>query len=168
MKRQTLLFTLLLFSCTSFSQQSFVLKLPDAEKINKRYNENESITDVVYFYLNKNYNSNSAKYAIQTDADFDNIECGYTKKFKYGILFITNNCGEASPLIQKITFPKTNRSTLQKWVELIYKASLPSDSKPTNNWKNQNEYTPNEGEVGCYYKIIETSTKSIVEIWCGC
>jgi len=168
MKFQTLLFTLLLFSCTSFSQQTFILKLPDAEKLNKRYNEKETSTDIVYLYLNENYKSNSVKYAIQTDADFDNIECGFTKKFKHGILFTTNNCGEASPLIQKITFPKTNRSTLQKWVELIYKASIPLDSKSTNKWKNNNEYIPKDEEAGCYYKIIDTSKLSIVEIWCGC
>jgi len=168
MKYHILLFTLLLLSFHSFSQQKFVLKLPDAEKLNKHYNENNNTTDIAYLYLNRNYNSNSVKYAIKTDADFDNIECGFTKKFQSGILFTTYNCGEAAPLIQKITFPKTNISTLQKWIELIDKASLTLDSKSTNRWKNQNEYNPNEEEAGCYYKIIETTTKSIVEIWCGC
>ena len=168
MKFHILLITSLLFSINSFSQQQFVLKLPDVEKLNKRYNDDEGITDIIYLYLNKNYNSNSVKYAIQTDADFDNIECGFSRKFQSRILFTTYNCGEATPLIQKITFPKTTIGSLQKWIELIHKASLPLDSKPTNNWKNQKEYNPEGGEAGCYYKIIETTTKSIVEVWCGC
>jgi len=131
--------------------------------------KNEVDTDIIFLYLESNYASNSKKYNIEKDPDFNNQECGFTKKFKSNIIFTTNKCGEASPILQKIIFPKTTTKMLKNWIQQIYKIGLSEGIESDNKWyKNTIEFGPKDKEAGCYYKIKQTTTNSIVEVWCGC
>ncbi len=161
-------FTLLLlfsFSFSIFSQQQFNLKHPNVKKLRTNVEKNGTKNmKLIELYLNNNYKATSDKLDIKLDPDFDNMECGYTKKYQFGIVFTTNSCGEASPLTESITFPKTSLEKLKKWIENIYKADL---NDIPNTWKD-NKYIPKDDGVGCYYTIKQQPNKSIIEIWCGC
>ncbi len=158
-----------LISINSFCQKKFDLVSPNVKMLTSFVEKNEVDTDIILLYLERNYASNSKKYNIEKDADFNNQECGFTKKFKCNIIFTTNKCGEASPIIQKITFPKTATKVLKNWIDNIYKVGLTEEMKPFNIWyENNTEFGPKAKEAGCYYKIKQTPTNSIVEVWCGC
>jgi hypothetical protein len=155
-----------LFSFTAFSQQSFKLKQPNVKNLRLAVEKNEAVsTKLLQLYLDNNYKTTSKKLNIKLDPDFDNKECGYTKKYEFGIVFTTFSCGEASPVIKSIKFPKTNLSELKKWVENIYKVDL---TDVPNKWKDKYKYIPKDDGVGCYYTIKQTKTNSTIEIWCGC
>ena len=169
MKTIAIFLFIIMTPTSSFGQKKFKLVSPNIKSLNKIVNQQSNDTDVILLYLENNYKLNSKKYNIKKDSVFNNRVCGYSKKFKHNIIFTTNNCGEATPLIQSITFPKTKTNLLKKWVENIYKASLPINSKPESEWyKGKNEYGPIGGEAGCYYKIQQQPNKSIVEVLCGC
>jgi len=153
----------------SFCQKKFVLAPPNVKALTSFTEKDKIDIDIILLYLENNYATNSKKYNIEKDADFNNQECGFTKKFKYNIIFTTSKCGEASPILQKINFPKTTTKTLKNWVHQIYKFGLPEGVAPNNKWyENGLEFGPKNKEAGCYYKIKQTSSNSIVEVWCGC
>lgn len=169
MKFKTIFFVFSLFSICVVGQDKFELKAPNLKHLKEINAKNEMGIDVIHLYFENNYSNGSKKYAIQKDPDFDNTECGFTQKYQFGIEFVTNNCGEASPLTQTITLPKMNLKSLKKWVEQIYTASLIEDMEPVNKWhKSKNEFTPGDEEAGCYYTIKQTTTNSVIEVWCGC
>ncbi|NVK53714.1 MAG: hypothetical protein HWD85_12330 [Flavobacteriaceae bacterium] len=124
--------------------------------------------NVVALYLDNAYKAITDKTNIKLDSLFNNKICGYSKKYNFGILYKYSNCGEAAPIIQEITFPKTKTSILKKWIKLMYKSNLPADAIIETEWHNENEYGPKGGEAGCYYKIKQTKNNSKIEIWCGC
>jgi hypothetical protein len=165
MKKVFFLIFSLVFSISCFSQQVFQLKQPDVAKlkaiVEKDPMQNEHL---LLLYFENNYKATSGKIDVRLDPDFNNKECGYSKKYEFGIVFTTNNCGEASPLKQTITFPRTDINQLKKWVENIYKADL---TDVPNKWKG-NEYIPKDEEAGCYYTIKQEKEKSTIEIFCGC
>jgi len=145
------------------------LTSPNIKTLRSLIAKNDVGSDIILLYLEHNYGKNSPKYNIKKDSEFNNQECGFTKKFKHHIIFTTNNCGEASPIIQKITFPKTTTKALKNWIEQIYTIELPKDVLPNNEWyENGFEFGPKDKEVGCYYKIKQSSYNSIVTVWCGC
>lgn len=165
MKSKIILYIFLLISFTAISQKKYKLIQPNINRLKAITEKDEALNNqIIQLYLNHNYKAISNKIDIKLDPDFDNIECGYTIKYNFGIIFTTSNCGEAAPLLQRIQFPKTNLDQLKKWVEKIYKADL-TDVK--NIWK-KNEYLPKDDGVGCYYKIKQYKSKSVVEIFCGC
>jgi len=150
-------------------QKKFILTPPNVKALTSIVEKNEVDTDIIFLYLESNYASNSKKYNIEKDPDFNNQECGFTKKFKSNIIFTTNKCGEASPILQKIIFPKTTTKMLKNWIQQIYKIGLSEGIESDNKWyKNTIEFGPKDKEAGCYYKIKQTTTNSIVEVWCGC
>lgn len=160
---------LLLISINSFCQKKFILSDPKVKTLTSFQEKNEVGIDVILLYLESNYASNSKKYNIKKDPEFNNQECGFTKKFKYNIIYTTYKCGEASPIIQKIAFPKTTVKGLKNWIEKIYKIGLPEGVESNNKWYENNiEFGPKDKEAGCYYKIKQTNTNSIIEVWCGC
>ena len=164
----SILFSLLI-SINSFCQKKFDLVSPDIKTITSSTEKNEISSDAAFQYLERNYGSSSKKYNIEKDPNFNNQECGFSKKFKYNIIYTTNKCGEASPITQKIVFPKTITKKLKKWIEYIYEIELSKGTASNNQWyKNNIEFGPKNKEAGCYYKINQTTTNSIVEIWCGC
>ena len=112
----------------------------------------------MYFSIHSQYNGPE----LRTEKQFSQPRVKTTFKGPESLKFFVPKIWNIVPAEYKSV------SSLQKWIERIHKASLPLDSESTNSWYDQNEYNPKEGEAGCLYKIIETTTKSIVEIWCGC
>ena len=153
-------------SLVATAQESFILKTPNIQKLKQGFKKSEYQMNVILSYLEKNYTSVSKKLDILKDDEMGGVECGFTKKFEFGIEYTYHNCGEAAPVKEKIVFPKTKLATLKKWIEQIDK------SNPTEIesiwYKGKNEYGPKNEEAGCYYKIKQTKTQSIIEITCGC
>ena len=150
------------------AQSDFELKKFDSQDFKQRFEKSNYDMNVVLTYLKENYKVTSEKLDIKLDPDFDNKECGFTKKFEQGISYTYYNCGEAKPIIETITLPKVELTRLQKWIENIEKAN-PSAADTNNVWyKDENEFGPKDEGVGCYYKILPSEKNSIVEIWCGC
>ncbi|MBL4605732.1 MAG: hypothetical protein JKY02_08780 [Flavobacteriaceae bacterium] len=164
------LFRLLLFfifcSSIAFAQNTFVLKNPDTLKLKQEFLKSDYGMNIVLTYLERNYKETSAKTAIKTDPEFNNQECGFTKKFEFNIEYTLYECGEAAPKTEKITFQKTSLVNLKKWIELMHASEV---DEILNVWYiNGTEYGPKDKEAGCYYKIEQTKTESIISIWCGC
>jgi len=166
MKNYHLLIVLLFLSFSLSAQKIFVLKTPNSEKLKQEFVKSNYQMNTILTHLEKNYTVTSGKLDIKLDPDFDNAECGFTKKFKSGIVYTIFSCGEAAPQKEKIFFPKTKTSELKKWIEAIHR----SEAEDNNNkwYKGKNEYAPKDEGPGCYYKIIQTKTQSIIDIFCGC
>ena len=95
----------------------------------------------------------------------EKTECGFTQKFQFDIQYSIEQCNEVTFLTEKVIFPKTELSSIKKWVEQIYKAGL---TDIENTWyENENKYGPKDREAGCYYTIKQTETHSIIKVWCG-
>lgn len=166
MKVRYLLVFLLLSSISFFAQESFVLKTPNAKKLKQAFEKSDYQLNIVLSYLEANYKATSGKFDIKKDEEMGGVECGFTKKFESGIVYAYRNCGEAAPIKEKIIFPKTELAKLKKWIEQIDKAN-PSNMESV--WyKGKNEYGPKDEEAGCYYKIKQMKSQSIIEIFCGC
>lgn len=165
MKNNILVFIFLICSSLLSAQEKFVLKDPDTLRLKKEHENSNYGINTVLTHLERNYKSISGKLDIKLDPEFNNQECGFTKKFESGITYTLYNCGEAMPYKEYLTFPKVASKTLKKWIELMY-ASWGQDIK--NKWyKGKNEYGPEDEEAGCYYKLKQTKTQSKVDIWCG-
>ncbi|MEQ6124229.1 hypothetical protein AAON49_08525 [Pseudotenacibaculum sp. MALMAid0570] len=163
-KYLSILFVFCSFAITA--QESFVLKTPNSKKLKKEFEKSEYQMNIILSYLEKNYKSTTGKLDIKKDDEMGGVECGFTKKFEYGIKYTYHNCGEAAPVKEKLIFPKTQLAVLKKWIEQIDKSN-PSDIE--NTWyKGKNEYGPKNEEAGCYYKIKQTKAQSVIEISCGC
>jgi hypothetical protein len=160
--------SILLFTVQISAQDKFELKPADAQKLKQQFEDNNYQENIILSYLKENYKVTSKKLDIKLDPDFDNKECGFTLKFEHGIVYTYHNCGEAKPVEEKILFPKVDKVTLQKWIETIEKAN-PAAADTNNVWyENETEFGPKDEGVGCYYKILPSKDKSIVEVWCGC
>lgn len=166
MKNSILLIILLFFSFQISAQKSFQLKEVDSKKLLQEFEKNNYQTNVILAYFENNYKATSGKLDILKDKEMGNVECGFTKKFEHGIVYTYYNCGEAAPVKEKIILPKTNLTQLKKWIEGIHKAD-PSEIE--NIWyKDEKEFGPKDEGVGCYYKIKQAKTNSIIDVWCGC
>ena len=162
-------YLLLLFLCNTtlfFAQESFVLKTPNSEKLKQKFEKSNYQMNIIVSYLEANYKAVSGKVDVKNDEEMGGVECGFTMKFEFGITYTYHNCGEAAPMKEYIVFPKTELAKLKKWIEQIDKAN-PSNMESV--WyPSKNEYGPKDEEAGCYYKIKQTKTQSIVDIFCGC
>lgn len=165
MKKHHLLFVIIVsIITTSCAQEKFTLKSPDVAALKKELIDSNYQVNTVLRYFEKNYKATSEKIDIKLDPDFDNAECGFTKKFEYGIVYTYYNCGEATPVKEEITLPKTPYSVLKKWVELTYKAN---GTEIENTWYSSTEYGPHDKEAGCYYTIKQGEKNTIISTWCG-
>lgn len=165
MRIQILLWILCLCSIGAVAQKQFELKQPDTLTLKKKLLENDYDFNIILAYLENNYPSNSKKTDIKTDPDFDNKECGFTKKFASNIQYTYYNCGEATPVKELIVFPKMPLSAIKRWVELIY--SCHAMDIPNRWYPKKNEYGPSDKEAGCYYTISQKKNKTVVNTWCG-
>lgn len=158
----------ILFLCFTYFgfSQDFTLKKPDLKILSEELSKSEYSINVILSYLERNYKATTEKIDILKDAEMGNVECGFTKKFEPGIVYTYNNCGEAAPVKELISFPKIKSDQLQKWIEEIHSIN---PSKIINTWyKGENEYGPKDEGVGCYYKIKQSKNNSVVDIFCGC
>jgi len=156
-----------IFSSSIISgQDNFVLKSPDTLQLKKEFIESDFGANSMFTYFAKNYKATSKKKDIKLDPDFNNKECGFTISYEFGIEYTFYECGEAAPVTEHIILPKTSLPELKKWIQAIHTSQ---SEENTNIWYGDtNEYGPKDKQVGCYYKIKQTDTKSIITTWCGC
>lgn len=152
------------FALQSCTKESFTLKTPDVGKIKETIDEVNYLRGGILIYLENNYSNNSKKINVKKESD-EKTECGFTQKFQFDIQYSIEQCNEVTFLTEKVIFPKTELSSIKKWVEQIYKAGL---TDIENTWyENENKYGPKDREAGCYYTIKQTETHSIIKVWCG-
>ena len=158
---------LVLFCSLQISAQSkFQLHMPDSKKLLKQFEESQYKLNIVDTFLQKHYTDISGKTNILKDPDFNNIECGFTRKFKEGISYSYKSCGEATGVYETLIFPKTQTALVKKFVEALAK-SLPNAED--NQWiKGKAIFSPKGGEAGCYYYLEQKKTTTVVRIECGC
>lgn len=148
-------------------QQPYALKIPDSKKYLEAFTKSDYRLNVLDSFLVANYKDLSGKINIETDPDFDNAECGFTRNLAYGIIYKYRQCGEAKGVYEWLTLPKTDIATVKKFIEAL--AITTPVYEPYVWYKGKtNEYGPKSKEVGCYYFIEETATQTKIRIECGC
>lgn len=164
MKKKFSLVLFLMMGVSITAQKLFHPKNPDVDKLKKiLLNSNYTVNNNL-IYFDSNYIAITEKINIKLDPDFDNTECGFTKKYKPGIIYIYENCGEAKPLQETIIFPKTTNKILAPWIELLYQSNA---TEIKNIWYDNNKYGPHDKEAGCYYTIKQGKDTTSIDIWCG-
>ena len=138
---------------------NFILPRVDTALINNLYFQQERKLDKGYLYLTSNFNKIGEKDSIFYHPDCDTCECGYLQKFQYGILY-KERCLESG--IQIIyEFPTLKSNDIRQWVEALF-------FTVNHIWEDQNNYVEKEGGAGCYYQIIQSDSKTVVDVYCGC
>ena len=88
------------------------------------------------------------------------------QEFENAIYYSIKQCREAGGTLIRLVLPKTNRQSLVKWIEGIFKSS-PMDIK--HGWNSdKTKFGPTDNGAGCYFEIKETKNNTIVENYCGC
>ncbi len=163
-----ILFLLLILSLSIPAQEISVLKEVDSKRLKADFVKSNYQMNIILTHLKNNYKVTADKYDIIQDEEMGNTECGFTVDFEKNIKYTFNNCGEASPVRERIVFPPAKIVNLRKWVEQIY-AAYPMDIK--NIWYPDKygvrKYGPEKKEAGCYYTISQSKVDSIIEVWCG-
>ena len=155
-----------IISFNTFSQQ-LVLKSPDAKKIQAQLEKNPANSEIYYYILN-NFTPTSKQIEKKMYEWETSQLCSFKQLFENNIKYTEDQCGEASGLRIKVTFPKMDRKILMNWIEQISKVNSMSNASD-NIWKqNNSNFEPKEAEVGCYYSITETTKNTIVNLLCGC
>lgn len=166
MKTRMLFLFICLVGYQGIGQELFTLKKADVSKLTKLVKDSDNKLNEIPLYLDTYYASKSPKTNIKLDAEFNNMECGYTKKYASGIIYSIEQCGEASSQNQKIVFPKTSSAQMINWIEDIYKIN---PTEVDNIWYSKGlQYGPLDEGAGCYYSIQQTSKNTIVRVTCGC
>lgn len=85
----------------------------------------------------------------------------WSQKFEGGISITYKRAD--SGLNYRITFPNYDKKEILKFMKWFY------DSKD-NKWnKDSTEYSPTEGDAGCYYQIKKDSLDQyVIDYYCGC
>ena len=65
--------------------------------IHQRFEKSNGQMNIILSYFEKNYKAVSEKLNVLIDEEMGGVECGYTKKFEFGIEYTYHNCGEAQP-----------------------------------------------------------------------
>ena len=146
--------------------QDFQLKEPNVAELKAELNKNNNADDVVYVYLQRNYNQSSKKRNVKKYEYPDYSICAFEQSFENGITYSVEQCREAGGISTTLILPKSKKSNVIKWVEQIFKSS-PMDIE--HGWnKEKTKYGPTDNGVGCYYKIKETENNTKIDMYCGC
>ena len=161
-------FTVIIFSLLVINLtfgQDFKLAEPNISKLKEQIKDgtNESI----YYYPTNNYSPTSQKEDLEYyDWDSTGI-CSFNQVFDKKIKYSIWQCKEAGGISVTIEFPKTERTELMKWIEMIY--DVDTFDLERNVWKENNtKFEPKEVNPGCYYKIEEKENSTLVDLYCGC
>jgi hypothetical protein len=166
MKNYLFLVVFVLFGFSVDAQKSFKPKPVNAKSIKSVQIESDSLVTSIYAYLIENYKPVSEKTDLSNHSEVTSEVCAFTLQFEHGISYTFKRCSEEGPLEEAIVFPKTDLSSLKKWIEDIHHIDSPTDS---NVWlKERNIFQPADDGAGCYYRIISTEENHKVEVWCGC
>tara|TARA_R110000751_G_scaffold94893_1_gene185294 strand:+ start:15522 stop:16016 length:495 start_codon:yes stop_codon:yes gene_type:complete len=154
------LFPIIIFS------QNFKIAKPNATELNAEMKRTNFAEDVIYMYLNRNYDSIAKKREVIYYNYPDYSICSFNQNFENGINYSIEQCKEAGGISISLVLPKTDRESLNQWIELIFKSS-PMDIEHSWN-SDKSKFEPTDKGVGCYYEIKETESNTIVENYCGC
>jgi hypothetical protein len=143
-----------------------MLTEPDMKKLKHQVSQNEN-TEVILNYLSNNYKKISEKFDIEYN---ESRLCAFKQDFENQIKYAVSECKEAGGSLIKLELPKSERTTLMKWVEKIYEVDkVETEEDEENVWKeNNSKFEPKTAVPGCYYKIEESKNKTIIHLYCGC
>lgn len=148
------------------SAQEFKIAEPNVEELKAEMKRTKYAEDVIYLYLNRNFDSIAKKREVIYYNYPDFSICSFNQDFENGINYSIEQCREAGGISVSLTLPKTEKKSLVEWVERIFKSS-PIDIE--HGWnKDKSKFEPTDKGVGCYFEIKETERNTIVENYCGC
>jgi|SRR5690606_9111755 len=156
---------ILIFPILTFGQ-SFKLPEPNVKELKDKMVKSDYTKEVVYLYLIQNFDTISKKREIINYDYPDYSICSFNQNFENDINYSLEKCKEAGGLSVLLMLPKTDRQSLIKWIELIYK-SAPMDIEHTWN-SSKTKFGPTDEGVGCYFEIKETERNTLIENYCGC
>ncbi len=133
---------------------------PDTAKLNKLFIKKNYTQSVGYLYLKTYYKAISGKDSIQYHELNAKAVCAFKQRFEKDIQYIVWACKEAGGISETIVFPKMELKVAKAFVHKLFYEAL------NNTWTSEYTYEPDG--AGCYYKIIQTDTQTIIEIYCGC
>ena len=154
------MFPILIFS------QDFKIAKPNVDELKLEMKRTRYTKDVVYLYLNRNYDSIAKKREVIHYDYPDYSICSFNQDFENGINYSVEQCKEAGGISISIVLPKTDRQSLIQWIELIFQSS-PMDIEHSWN-SDKSKFRPTDDGVGCYYEIKETDANTLVKNYCGC
>ena len=160
------LFTILLVLPFFGFCQDFQLKQVNTEAFKKELANKDYSQEAIHLYLMNNYEVLSDKLQVRKYTYPDFSICAFKQEFEHQITYSEEQCREAGGISIQLMLPKTDRISLRKWIEFMYKAEGMDSG---NVWNaDHSKYAPAEALPGCYYEIIETESNTILEVYCGC
>lgn len=164
MKRFTFfVYSIILFTCSQLSAQSFIPASPDTSQIKQIWRNMEYAETIGYTYLSKYYKSETKKVILEmTDPDWiEEKPCSFWQKFEYDIYYEVNRCHYAG-MNEKIIFPKMETEEAQKLINELFHEKF-------NAWESEYIYAPIGGGAGCYFQIFQDAFQTTTISWgCGC
>ncbi len=156
---------LLLLPILIFSQ-NFKIAEPNVAELKAEMQRTKYAEDVIYLYLNQNFDSIAKKREVIYYNYPEYSICSFNQGFENGINYSIEQCKEAGGISVSLTLPKTDRQSLIKWIEGIFKSS-PMDIE--HGWNSdKSKFGPTDDGAGCYFEIKETDKNTMVENYCGC
>ncbi|MAN58345.1 MAG: hypothetical protein CMC08_00740 [Flavobacteriaceae bacterium] len=146
--------------------QNFKIEKPNVDELKAEMKRTNFADDVIYVFMNRNYDSIAKKREIINYDYPDYSICSFNQDFENGINYSIEQCKEAGGISISLVLPKTDRKSLTEWIELIFQSS-PMDIEHSWN-SDKSKFEPTDKGVGCYYEIKETESNTIVENYCGC
>ncbi|WP_053990045.1 hypothetical protein [Mangrovimonas sp. TPBH4] len=146
--------------------QDFIIAQPNIDELKAEMKRTNYADDVIYLFLNLNYDSISKKREITYYDYLDYSICSFNQDFENGINYSIEQCKEAGGATISLVLPKTKRESLVKWIEGIFKSS-PMDIQ--HGWNlDKSKFGPTDNGAGCYFEINETNENTLVKNYCGC
>ncbi len=156
----------LLFFTHLITGQNFQLSEPDISKLKEQVSSSAN-KEVIYHYLTNNYAPTSEKYDMEYYEWDTSALCAFKENFQNGIIYSVRQCEEAGGIRAALELPKTERAGLMNWIEAIYEVNKMDMDQ--NVWKeNNSKFEPRESDPGCYFKIKEKESSTLVDLHCGC
>ena len=163
--KNTLITLLFIIPFFTFSQD-FKIVEPNIDELKAEVKGTNYSDDVIYLFLTQNYDSIGKKREIIYYDYPDYSICSFNQDFEKGINYSIEQCKEGGGASISLVLPKTNRHSLVKWIEAIFKSS-PMDIP--HGWnKDKSKFGPTDNGAGCYFEIKETNENTIVKNYCGC
>ncbi|MCV9387296.1 hypothetical protein [Reichenbachiella ulvae] len=165
MKRYYFSLILLLIAFTGFSQE-FQMPQIKTDQIQDEYEKAGYSDDLIYLYLTNTLDSVERKKEVIFYDYPDYSICSFNQDFEYGINYSFEQCREAGGASIVMILPKTDRQSLVRFVEELYKIDR---TEIENEWNTeQTKFQPKDKGVGCYFQIIEQEKCTMLKNYCGC
>lgn len=109
-------------------------------------------------YLNEYFLRVGARDSITLFDGDETDTCAFNQQYTKGVLYKNRFCMEGGRDV-KLYLPLGSKSEIKNLVEELF-------YETHNRWINEDEYVPHEMGTGCYYKIIQSQSHSIIECVC--